>query len=183
MRSRYLFSARYPGLPMRAAKKLPAKPVTLTAKPLTVSPPVLGSPTLSVGDIAERLSALAPDATATVERLRHWTREGLLAPVDQHRGTGKHRRYNENVAFDAAVLTALADAGLQITRPYIRSALAQARAAMPSLLKARRDLFLMVTHRLDSEPLTEVRETAKPSPDALLTIVVNLAQLFRQLRP
>ena len=53
-----------------------------------------------------------------------------MAPVDQHRGTGKHRRYKENVTFDAAVLTALADAGLQITRPYVRRALAQARAAI-----------------------------------------------------
>lgn len=178
---------------MRAAKKLvPAKPVaaepppvshTLTAEPLTVAPPVLNRPTLSVGDIAERLGSLAPDATATVERLRHWTREGLLAPVDQHRGTGKHRRYKENVTFDAAVLTALADAGLQITRPYVRRALAQARAAIPSWLKTRRDLFLVVTHRLNSEPMTEVRETAKPSPDALLTVVVDLGRLFRRLRP
>src|SRR5512132_1994907 len=132
---------------MRAVKRSvrQTSPIALTAESLTVSSPVLGRPTLSVGDIAERLGMLAPSASAAIERTRHWTREGLLLPVDQHHaGTGKHRRYAVNVNDDAAILSALANAGLHtVSLPYVQSALAKARSALPRWLKAPgRPLYL-----------------------------------------
>ena len=68
----------------------------LTAVPLSVASPELEAPTLTVGQIFEQLGPIAPDAAAAMrERIRHWTREGLLLPVNQHHaGTGRHRRYS-----------------------------------------------------------------------------------------
>jgi hypothetical protein len=169
---------------MRAARKQKRpKSVALTAAPLTTSHPTIGVPTLTVGEVASRLSALAPDTPAMIERIRHWTRERLLAPVgQQHGGTGKHRRYAENIVYDTAMLIALADAGMHVaSRPYVQDALAQARSALPKWLEdQKRPLFLVVTHYLDPkiEPIVEVRDSAKLNSSAKLTIVINLAQLF-----
>src|SRR5688572_14050394 len=86
----------------------------LTAMRLAVSSPEIGSATITVGQIVEQLGPLAPDPAAMSERIRHWTREGLLLPVDQHHaGTGRHRRYRAEAAYEAAILNALATAGLQ----------------------------------------------------------------------
>lgn len=97
----------------------------LTAAPLTIDSPELGAPILTVGQIVEQLGPVAPDAAAMSERIRHWTREGLLLPVNQHHaGTGRHRRYGPDASYEAAILNALATAGLQlVSRPYIQAAL------------------------------------------------------------
>ena len=80
------------GFLMRASKKkVPqVKRQALTAAPHTGGSPELGAPTLTtVGQIVEQLGPVAPDAGAMSERIRHWTREGLLLPVNQHHaGTG-----------------------------------------------------------------------------------------------
>jgi DNA-binding transcriptional MerR regulator len=111
----------------------------LSAVSLTVGPLDIGTPTLTVGEIAEKLRPIAPNTSATVERVRHWTRENLLLPVDQHHaGTGKHRRYNEESVYDSAILTVIADAGLPIvTQGYLRRALPLARNALRKWMKAR----------------------------------------------
>jgi hypothetical protein len=52
----------------------------------------------------------------TSERLRHWARMGLLAPVGEtNPGTGFHRRYGEDAIVRAAVLNVLADMGYKVT--------------------------------------------------------------------
>jgi hypothetical protein len=166
----------------------------LTAAPLTVDSPNLGVPTLTVGQIVEELGPLAPDAAAMTERIRHWTREGLLVPVNQHHaGTGRHRRYNPEASYEAAILNALATAGLQlVSRPYIRAALIQARAALQEWHQARsagRKLpvfLLVILHdmtRVGGEPIASIHEgTIKHDPNAEITIVVNLSQLFSRVR-
>ena len=174
---------------MRTAKKVRGSVVSvaLTAESLRTSRPVIGAPLLGVGDVAERLNILAPDTSASIERIRHWTREGLLLPDDQHHaGTGKHRRYSANVAYDAAILTALADAGMHIvSRPYIRTALAKARAALSDWLKnPTRSLFLVIVHPLGPmfEPTADVCSSVKHDPSAKLTIVIDLAQLYARVQ-
>ena len=72
---------------------------------------------ITVSEIAERLSDDVSQRAALVERLRHWTREGLLVPMgDRNPGTGRHRVYEDSTAFDAAILNALADQGFQVGR-------------------------------------------------------------------
>jgi hypothetical protein len=66
----------------------------IAAKGASAGNPILGTPAivLTIGQIVERLR---PSNPATVfERLRHWTKEGLISPVDQHHsGTGTPKLY------------------------------------------------------------------------------------------
>jgi MerR HTH family regulatory protein len=179
---------------MRTSKKKTSRQVkrrVLTAVPLAVGSAELGSPTLTVGQIVEQLGPVTPDAAAAMsERIRHWTREGLLLPVDQHHaGTGRHRRYSPDTSYEATVLSALASAGLQlVSRPYIQAALSQARAVLQKWRQARSVghklplFFLVISHdttRIGDEPTTAIHEgIVKHDPTAEITIVVNLSQLF-----
>jgi hypothetical protein len=166
----------------------------LTAVPLTVDSPELGAPTLTVGQIVEQLGSVAPDAAAMSERIRHWTREGLLLPVNQHHaGTGRHRRYSPYASYEAAILNALATAGLQlVSRTYIQAALSQARAALQKWHQARSAghklplFFLVILHdmtRIGGDPIASIHEgIVKHDPTAEIMIVVNLSQLFLRVR-
>ena len=183
---------------MGASKKRTPREVkrhALTAVPLTVAPPEFEAATLTVGQIVEQLSPVVPDAAAAMsERIRHWTREGLLLPIDQHHaGTGRHRRYSPDTSYDAAVLNALANAGLQlVSRPYIQAALSQARAALQKWRRARSAghklplFFLVISHettRAGNEPTVSIHEgIVKHAPTAEITIVVNLSQAFSRVR-
>src|SRR6476620_738071 len=65
----------------------------------------LVSRTLTVSDLAEALAPIAPDVAGTIQRIRHWTREGALQPIEfAHSGPGKHRRYNPAAIYSVAVL-------------------------------------------------------------------------------
>jgi DNA-binding transcriptional MerR regulator len=166
----------------------------LTAAPLTVVSPELGAPTLTVGQIVEQLGLVAPDPAAASERIRHWTREGLLVPVDQHHaGTGRHRRYSPDAAYEAAILNALATAGLHlVSRPYIQAALSQVRAALQKWQEARSAghklplFFLVILHdmtRIGGEPTASIHEgMVKQSRTAEIAIILNLSQLFLRVR-
>jgi hypothetical protein len=167
----------------------------LTPVPLTVGSPELGASTLTVGQIVEQLGPAAPDAAAAMtERIRHWTREGLLLPVDQHHaGTGRHRRYSPDTSYEAAVLKALASAGLHlVSRPYIQAALSHARAVLQKWRQARNAghklplLFLVISHdmtRIGGEPTVSIHEgIVKHDPTVEIMIVVNLSQLFLGVR-
>ena len=181
---------------MRASKKKApqVKRRAFTAAPLAVNNPELGAPTLTVGQIVEQLGPVAPDASAMSERVRHWTREGLLLPVNSHHaGTGRHRRYSPDAGYEAAVLNALATAGLQlVSRPYIQDALNQARATLQKWHRARRAgrklpvFFLVILHdmtRIGGEPIASIHEGAvKHDPTAEIMIAVNLSQLFLRVR-
>jgi hypothetical protein len=176
-------------------KKTPhVKRHRLKAVPLTVGSPELGAPTLSVGQIVEQLGPLTPEeAAALSERVRHWTREGLLLPVDQHHaGTGRHRGYSLATSYQVAVLNALAGAGLQlVSRPYIRTALEQAAAAFQKWMQAMGAghkpplLFLVISHgrtQVGSEPTVSTHEgLVNHAPAAEIMIVVNLSRLFSRV--
>jgi hypothetical protein len=181
---------------MRTSKKKApqVKHHALTPAPLTGDAPKLGAPTLTVGQIVEQLGPVAPDAAAMSERIRHWTRERLLLPVNRHHaGTGRHRRYSPDAGYEAAILNAFATAGLQlVSRPYIQAALSQARAALQEWHRAKsagRKLpifFLVILHdmtRIGGEPTASIHEgTVKHDPTAEIMIVVNLSQLFLRVR-
>jgi DNA-binding transcriptional MerR regulator len=72
---------------------------------------------LTVGDIAAMLMPIAPGLEGTIQRIRHWTREGVLRPIElAHGGPGKHRRYDDASVYSAAVLTVMADLGLPVSQ-------------------------------------------------------------------
>jgi DNA-binding transcriptional MerR regulator len=159
-----------------------AVPESLAASSLS-----LGTPTLTVGQIAEQLSPIAPDRAGTRERIRHWTREGLISPVaSHHSGTGKHRKYDESSKYDAAILHVVASAGLHIvTQPYLLDTLSRARVARRKwALTNRGPLLLEISHKAaGAGTVIAVHEgAAKCDPTAELSIVINLAQIFEAVR-
>lgn len=161
----------------------------LAAASLTVSSPVVGAPTLTVGQIAEQLRAIAPDTSATIERIRHWTRENLLSPVDQHHaGTGKHRLYTEESSYNSAILTVIANAGLSVVaQSYLPSALALTRSALLKWKRARKKdrhlaFFLEISQSPNGNPTVSIHEDAvKHDPTAALSITINLSQIFTRV--
>ena len=154
------------------------------ASSLTVARPEMGEPTLSVGEIAKKLQTVAPDISATIERIRHWTRENILLPVDQHHaGTGKHRRYSNDTVLDAAILTVVANLGLPIVShgylvdalPRIRRALRNWDQSSPVLLEISRGL------RETSSPVVMIHK-GNANPSAEISLMINLKVFGRILK-
>src|ERR1022692_3080470 len=74
-------------------------------------------PLLTVRDIAKRIRRDDEDLEVVVNRLRNWTKEGLLQfSGDKHPGTGKARLYPEYAVIDALVLSALTAIGIPAVR-------------------------------------------------------------------
>jgi DNA-binding transcriptional MerR regulator len=150
---------------------------------------VEGDPTLTVGEIAERLSPIAPNVAGTVQRIRHWTREQMLLPVDQlHAGTGKHRRYAADAVYDAAILHVATTAGLNVSsQRYLIDALTQARFALPKWKRARSQgeappLYLCLERRADGTERTVTRVSDDPGePSEDFTMIIDLARLFARV--
>jgi DNA-binding transcriptional MerR regulator len=158
----------------------------LTPASLAVGSPELGAPTLTVGGIAEQLRTLAPDTEASIERIRHWTREGLITPVKKpHAGTGKHREYDALSVLDAAILTVIADAGLHIAaHKYLLDGLAQVRGAFEKwkVAEGGDDLFLEISQTKVGKPFIAVHEGSDIlNSTARLTILINLTQILLEI--
>ena len=113
-----------------------------------------------------------------------------MCPVEAHHsGTGRHRRYNRVAPFEAAVLTAIAAAGIHVAPArYLTAALALVRKAFPAWEQARGEafpLFLEIDHftKPGPHPVVAIREgTAKHDTAADLTITINLGQLLKMWR-
>src|ERR1035438_1956331 len=74
-------------------------------------------PLLTVRDIAKRIRRDDEDLEVVVNRLRNWTKEGLLQfSGDKHPGTGKARLYPEDAVVDALVLGGLTAIGVPAVR-------------------------------------------------------------------
>jgi hypothetical protein len=67
--------------------------------------------TLTVSDIAQRVQRPGEELRTAVDRVRNWTKEGLLKPIgDIHPGTGRKKQYSEKAAVRAMILQAISDA-------------------------------------------------------------------------
>jgi hypothetical protein len=147
-----------------------------------------------LGHLTRRLTAIAPDTATNIERIRHWTREGLLVPIaNLHRGTGKHRRYGNEAAYDAAVLMVLAETGLNvISLPYVRKALRLARTARARWMKDRNaPLFMVIAYDLAPGRAatvgvwleTRCRVGIVPiRPSAKVSLIINLTYLYANVQ-
>jgi len=70
----------------------------------------------TVSEIASRLGARSErQADLWLRRLRHWSTLGILDTLGpQHSGSGRHRRYETETIYIAALLVRLADRGLPV---------------------------------------------------------------------
>jgi len=169
-------------------RPLQSNHVVLVANPITVGSPDIGRPQVTVGQIAEQLKPIAPDPAATIERVRHWTRQKLLYPIAQHHaGTGKHRRYGDDSKFEVAILTAMAEAGLPIiSQRYLQKALSLTHRALQRWrANPELSLFLVISRDLTQRDGPSVRliENFEKSLRAHVCLVMNLPLIFRHVEP
>ncbi|MGF6309956.1 hypothetical protein ABIB82_007308 [Bradyrhizobium sp. i1.8.4] len=76
--------------------------------------------TYSVSEIAEKIRRPGEDMRVVGDRIRNWTREGLLKPVGaKNPGTGRSRQYPETAMFEAMVLSAITESvGVQAVKVH-----------------------------------------------------------------
>jgi hypothetical protein len=156
---------------------------------------------LTAGEIAERIrESDDEDPRAISERLRHWTREGLLRPIGRPKGTGHHLRYPERVIVEAAILSRLTKRyGFWAKKlPSFTAALLD--KAVEQIPKMRdhinkKKVAYLVCATIDGKFYANVQRVADPSipdpsPEDRLqlspsmddAILINLNRLFAQLR-
>jgi hypothetical protein len=150
------------------------------------------SPLFTVRDIAERVRRPNEDLTAVVDRLRNWTKEGILTHLGP-KNPGRHRRYGQEGLIEAAVLSALADVGLPAVRGAsfggpARTALKLAKHAALDIddkYRAGVTVYLIATRHSSKNPLVLLQEQREPLvveiPDAEAAIVINLTRIFLRL--
>jgi DNA-binding transcriptional MerR regulator len=150
----------------------------------------LVSRALTVSDLAEALAPIAPDVAGTIQRIRHWTREGVLQPIAfAHSGPGKHRRYSPAAIYSAAVLHVLTIAGLPVSQSQFLTQLMQWSNEFAMQWITARDKALIVKSGRLTVAVTakgEIRverrgPTDADAPDVVLAIALDLAKIFTQV--
>jgi DNA-binding transcriptional MerR regulator len=153
-----------------------------------------GDPTLTVGEIAEALTPIAPDVTSTLHRIRHWFREQMLLPVYQtHAGSGRHRLFSADAVYDAAVLHVLTNLGLPVSGSralvdgltFVRFEIAERKAG-----KGKKNPRLRILSTALGMTMVGVfgeGEKIKEHPsfkvaDIVMTIDIDLEKLFAQVK-
>jgi DNA-binding transcriptional MerR regulator len=159
---------------------------------LTTSAPIVMIG-LTIRSLAERLIPIAPDPDATTQQIRHWTREGLLIPIqDLHSGPGMHRLYHpEDSVCEAAVLSVVANAGLPISGSQILAdAMTQVRLeiARRKTGKGRKSPHLVIMRTaLGVNAVAVIGASEKfavrgfKTTDAVMTIDLDLEKLFTEV--
>jgi DNA-binding transcriptional MerR regulator len=144
-----------------------------------------GDPTLTVGEIAARLTPIAPDIEGTISKVRHWGREGLMIPVaNRGEGTGRHRLYAEGEVYAAAILMVTTGAGMNVASTrFLIDALRVAKYTLPEWRKSRRPLYLKIDREASPRSRTAVEFLHEPpgKPESDLTIVIDLARLWTRI--
>jgi hypothetical protein len=149
-------------------------------------------PKLTVSLIADRIWSPGGRLTKpqVIDRLRNWTKEGLLVPLgDKNPGTGRHRYYPYTALADVLLLTVLTDAiGLQAVK-------ARAFSDLFHLAKERlktdpgKDQLILIGLSRHGEPAKTilVRSNALQSElnasDHQVHIVIDLGKIYASLNP
>lgn len=131
-------------------------------------------------------------AASIVARIRHWTREGLMAPAGvRNPGTGRHRRYAAERVVDAALLNVFADDGQVIvgdTGYFL--ALTKGRAAYVAWSAdggKGKPYFLELVSGRDKDGIMcrTVRchegHPINHDPTSAVSVIVNLSLIFKRL--
>jgi hypothetical protein len=146
--------------------------------------------TVTVRDIAERIQGTNENLTNVIDRLRNWTKEGLLAPEgEKHPGTGRTRRYPQAAVAQALLLTVLTEAiGMQATKAHTFAALFD--LAKKWLTSEVGQGHLMIIGRSRSGGASEIRVVRSHAVREALEkslhqvhIVIDLGKVYASLNP
>jgi hypothetical protein len=143
--------------------------------------------TYSVTEIAEKIGRPDEDMRVVGDRIRNWTREGLLEPVGaKNPGTGRSRIYPETALLDALVLTAITEAvGLQVVKVHMfPQVFSEARKFLKTQSKGK--IFLVISRSLTSGSYVAIAHPAElasliENSKADGHIVINLGRLTEDL--
>lgn len=81
-------------------------------------------------EVGAKGNAAIEAARPMFERVRHWTREGLLEPAgDKHPGTGRARLYDESALRKAKVLNSLTECGVTVRNLHVISKFLDGKAS------------------------------------------------------
>jgi hypothetical protein len=129
---------------------------------------------LTAKDIAQAIAGPDGNLQPVIERVRHWTREGLLVPLgDRNPGTGRKRSYDEDAIVSARIFNILADFGIGI--PTMRRTVQHGTYVAKSIAdKKARGLvcFLCIYKRANFVlPAKLVREQTDPGIQVMFTTI------------
>jgi hypothetical protein len=147
--------------------------------------------TYSVTDIAEKIRGPSEDMRVVGDRIRNWTREGLLEPVgEKNPGTGRSRQYPETALLDALILTAITETvGLQVVKVHMfKDIFALARKHFKSRYSAETLLVISRNTTLGAGYSTQPVEPNGlalliKNSDAEAHIVINVGKIAKRLNP
>jgi hypothetical protein len=131
-------------------------------------------------------------AASIVARIRHWTRENLIAPAGvRNPGTGRHRRYSAEGVVNAALLNVLADNRQVIVGDMgYFLALTKARAAYVAWSadggKAKPYFLELVSWRDKDGIMCRTVNCYRGhpinhDPTSAVSVIVNLSLIFKRL--
>jgi hypothetical protein len=144
---------------------------------------------LSARELAQRIAARSGGESDTLfERVRHWTREGLLnVDGELNPGTGRNREYPESELGKARVLNALAELGIGL-KTMRRATRFLSNHIVSSFGEIEMATMLIVAKRDDGEYAIEtyIADNNSKSADVNVAlskeyscaIVLNLTRLF-----
>jgi DNA-binding transcriptional MerR regulator len=155
----------------------------------------------TVSEIARRLAS--PERQTTLrERIRHWTREGLVHPIgEKNPGTGRHRLYEESVLVDVAILNALAGLGVQVRNLNEvldrANELIKEEAKHPKEIREAERIYLVISYTPDFDKSTISVEIALPragrknrrkglhwicaEPFAVASLYINITRIYKTI--
>jgi DNA-binding transcriptional MerR regulator len=153
---------------------------------------------LTVSEIAHRL-AIPERQAALRERIRHWTREGLVKPIgEKNPGTGRHRQYDESVLVDVAILDALARLGIQVRG--LHAVLRQANELIETWAKESKEtrdfgmIYLVISYDpILDEPKVTVNPASRRRPGRggvykmithrydVVSLYINISRIYRMI--
>lgn len=151
---------------------------------------------MTVKDVAARIAPTADDVPSVIAQVRHWTRAGLLKPVDRlHTGTGRWRRYSDDTIYMAALLARLSNLGITVgvlghfvTWVYVkRSEDTHWQKCWDLAVRGNGDVFLSAAIGvIGYGTYTTQMKISTRKPDVLLSeplsIVINLSAVFGAVR-
>jgi DNA-binding transcriptional MerR regulator len=138
----------------------------------------------TVGELAAAILPPHEELAAVIDRVRNWTKEGLLRPAGKkHPGTGRHRLYGEDAIKDALVLAALTGLGVAAVRGSALLEIARhgfdvARRAQQGRLAGGTVYLIGRPDRIEFVRIGDGVYPADAVPFAEAIIVINMTALY-----